>query len=367
MAEITALRKHPCPECGGDAEWNPAKQALACPYCGHVLPWSPGEAREGELIKEHDLISALRNTSREERGWGEAKSTVKCQSCHAIMVFDASRLAQRCEFCASPAIVPHEEARDAITPESLLPFQLSQAQVREALRKWYGSHWLAPSKLKQAALTDTLHGIYLPYWTFDAHVHADWEADAGYYYYVTETFRDANGQTQTRQVQKVRWVPAAGSLEHFFDDDLVPGTTGVPLASLRKVEPFPTTELKSYDPAFVRGWVVERYQVDLRQAADLNMAQMEAVVRSLCSRQVPGDTQRNLRVASQYRGRTFKHILVPVWLATYTYGRTNYQVVVNGHSGRIAGSFPISWVKVFFYIILPIIVFLILVVLVQGK
>ena len=43
MAEVSALRKHPCPECGGDAEWDPAKKALACPYCGTVLPWTDGE------------------------------------------------------------------------------------------------------------------------------------------------------------------------------------------------------------------------------------------------------------------------------------------------------------------------------------
>jgi hypothetical protein len=43
MAEVSALRKHPCPECGGDAEWNASKKALACPYCGTILPWSDGE------------------------------------------------------------------------------------------------------------------------------------------------------------------------------------------------------------------------------------------------------------------------------------------------------------------------------------
>ena len=56
---VTAVRKHPCPECGGDAEWNAAKQALACPYCGTVLPWSPGQDTEGETVREHDLAAAL--------------------------------------------------------------------------------------------------------------------------------------------------------------------------------------------------------------------------------------------------------------------------------------------------------------------
>ena len=65
MAEITALRKHPCPECGGDAEWSASKQALVCPYCGTVLPWSPGKNTPGESIREQELDAALRRAGPE--------------------------------------------------------------------------------------------------------------------------------------------------------------------------------------------------------------------------------------------------------------------------------------------------------------
>jgi hypothetical protein len=154
----------------------------------------------------------------------------------------------------------------------------------------------------------------------------------------------------------VRWYPSSGSAEHFFDDDLVPGTVGVRMDLLRKVEPFPTEHLSPYDPAFVRGWTVERYQVDLRQASDINHGQMDQKMRSLCEQQVPGDTHRDLQVETQYVERTFKHILVPVWLVTYTFGSKSFQTVVNGYTGRIAGDRPVSWVKVFLYVVLPILI-----------
>jgi hypothetical protein len=247
----------------------------------------------------------------------------------------------------------------------VLPFKLSDAQVRDLLRQWYGTRWLAPDRLKKAALTDTLHGIYLPYWTFDSHVHAAWTAEAGFYYHETEHFTDAQGRRQSRQVRRTRWEPAAGEIEHFFDDELIPGTAGVAPGLLQQVEPFPTAELKAYDPAFVRGWVVERYQVDLRQAAETNMQEMEAAVHSMCSAKVPGDTQRNLAVRSRYQGRTFKHILVPLWLVSYTDGPRVYQVIVNGYTGKIAGAHPRSWVKIFFYIILPLLIVLLIILATQ--
>lgn len=363
-----AIGKHPCPECGGDLEWSAAKQALVCPYCGTIAPWSEPQADDpgGSGIIENDLAQALANPAS-GRGWGEERHEVKCQSCHAISVFVGTRAAQRCDFCGSPAIVPHESQGDAITPQSLLPFKVSDGQIRDAIRRWYGNRWFAPNRLKSAALTDTLHGIYLPYWTFDAHVDAQWTAEAGYNYYVTEAYTE-NGQRKTRKVRKVRWEPASGRLAHFFDDELVAGTTGVHAALLRQVEPFPTTsDLKPYAPEFVRGWTVERYQVDLRRAADLNMKDMETQTRKLCARQVPGDTHRSLQVRSQYQGRTFKHVLVPVWLVSYTYGSRNFQILANGYTGKIAGEWPYSWVKITLAVLAALLVLAIIIGLGQSQ
>ena len=359
--------KHPCPECGADLQWNAAKQALVCPYCGTVVPWGQGKESEpgGAGMVEQDLQAALRNPAS-GRGWGDRheKREVQCQSCRAISVFVDGRVAQRCEFCGSPSIIAHETSAEAITPQSLLPFKVSETQMRSSLRQWYGSRWFAPNKLKSAALTDTLRGVYLPYWTFDAQVNARWRAEAGHYYYETERYSDSSGKMQTRQVQRVRWEPAAGSLAHFFDDELVPGTAGVHPKLLRQIEPFPTvTDLQAYSPEFVRGWTVERYQIDLHRAEKLNQEDMQEKVTALCAREVPGDTYRNLQVDATYRGRTFKHVLMPVWLVSYTYGSRSFQVVGNGYTGAIAGEQPYSWVKITFAVLAVLLVIALIVVL----
>ena len=69
-------------------------------------------------------------------------------------------------------------------------------------------------------------------------------------------------------------------------------------------------------------------------------------MQALCGREVPGDTFRNLQVEARYQGRTFKHVLVPVWLVSYTYGARSFQVVANGYTGAMAGEQPYSWVKI---------------------
>lgn len=352
MSEALARNKFSCPACGGEAQWNPGKQALVCPFCGATSPAQVDlTSGGGEEIKEYDLAAALRSIPDSARGWQANKTSVKCQSCQAISVFDAERVGQRCDFCGSSALVPYEEIKEAFRPESLLPMKVSESQVRESIRQWYGSRWFAPNKLKRAALTDTVKGLYIPYWTFDAQVQADWTAESGYHYYVTETYRDSNGHTQTRQVQKTRWVPSSGSLDHFFDDELVPASRGVQPDMLRKVEPFPTKELTPYQAGFLSGWVVERYQIDLVNAARHARERMEGEVERMCARQVPGDTHRNLQVHADFSGQTFKHVLVPLWLLTYNYGARNFQVVINGFTGAIAGKYPKSWVKITFAVL----------------
>src|SRR6187401_22586 len=125
--EVSALQKHACPACGAQAEWNPTKQKLVCPFCGTESPYVFD--RDTGKAKELDLVEALRNLPDEKRGWQAERRTVRCQSCNAIMVFAPDRVGQNCEFCGSPALVPYEEIKAPIRPESLLPFKIDAGRV----------------------------------------------------------------------------------------------------------------------------------------------------------------------------------------------------------------------------------------------
>lgn len=365
MPDITALKTHPCAACGAQAEWNPARQLLVCPFCGTSAPFTLDPA-SGALV-ENDLARALRELPDESRGWLTEKRTVQCQSCKAVSVFDPERVGQNCDFCGSPSLVDYTEIKAPIRPQALLAFKVSEAQVREQIRRWYASKWLAPGRLKTKALVDRVHGVYIPYWTFDAQAVCPWEAEAGHYYYTTETYRDSKGNTQTRQVQHVRWEPASGVVEHFFDDEPVPGTQGVSHRLLEQVEPFPTTELVPYDTAFLSGFVVEHYQVVLLDAAQSSQDAMAGKLREMCASQVPGDTYRNLAIHPVFSGQTFKHILVPVWLLSYLFSAKTYQVVVNGYTGSMAGQYPKSPWKIAFLVLLAIIALFIFMLISQSN
>ena len=318
------------------------------------------------VVQELDLAAALSALPKSERGWQTATRSVKCQSCQAISVFKPERVAQTCDFCGSPALVPYEQSEAPIRPESVLPFKVSQGDVREKVHAWYRSRWFAPNRFKSRAFTDTIHGLYLPYWTFDAQVGAQWTAEAGHYYYTTESYTDSKGNSQTRQVRHTRWEYASGALEHFFDDELVPASRGVPADLLRRVEPFPTKDLAPYDAGYVSGWVVEQYQIDLVAAAKHSREAMDVKVRQMCAAQIPGDTHRNLQVQADYSAQTFKHVLLPVWLLSYQYSGNAYRIVANGVTGAIAGKYPKSWIKIAFLVLAILIAALIILAVTQS-
>jgi hypothetical protein len=358
VAEVAGFARHPCPACGAQAEWNPSKQKLICPFCGTESPYQIDRATG--KVAEIDLVTTLRELPEDDRGWQTDRRSVQCQSCKAVMVYDPQRVGQNCEFCGSPALVSYDEIKSPIRPHGVLPFRIDAHRVRDDIRRWWRSKWLAPGRLAGSALVDTVHSIYIPYWTFDAKVHCPWEAEAGHYYYVNVSGLDSKGRTVTRQERRVRWEPAAGVVDYAFDDEPVPGTQGVNLRLLRRVEPFPTGEAVGYDTAFLSGHVVEHYRVVLIEAARRAQEQMHAKLLALCAEQVPGDTYRNLQIHPVYSARTFKHVLVPIWLLTYNYGRRAYQVIVNGYNGTMAGEYPYSWWKIALLIVLAIIVIVVL-------
>ena len=61
---------------------------------------------------------------------------------------------------------------------------------------------------------------------------------------------------------------------------------------------------------------------------------------------MPGDTQRSLRVDNTFQRLTFKHVLLPVWIAAYRYNNQVYRFLVNGQTGEVVGKAPWSWIKI---------------------
>jgi DNA-directed RNA polymerase subunit RPC12/RpoP len=337
----------PCGGCGARVEFAPGTSAMRCPYCGYEMQIAAGD-RE---IREHALAE-LGTLPRKPVAQLAAYVYV-CQRCAAQT--QSNDTATLCQFCGSP-LVMDPNASGQIVPEAVLPFMLDRNGVRESLRKWINSRWFAPNALKKVTEAESTKGTYVPHWTYDSQTYSSYAGARGEHYYVTETFTNSDGRTETRQVQKTRWYPVSGQVSRFFDDVLVPASMTVPPAKVDAIAPWPLSEATPYQPQYLAGFHALRYDVEPETGLDEAKRRMDAVIREDCRRDIGGDEQRVDGVNTNYTAITFKLMLLPIWIACYLYGGKTWQILVNGRTGEVHGERPYSKLKIFFAVLIAVLV-----------
>ena len=148
---------------------------LACPYCGH----KEAIAESKELVEEQSFDEHL--TIRPEQMTSLATNAleVQCQSCGAKSIFTPPEVAGRCEFCGVQIVAQPKSADPILTPGGLLPFRLTHQEAGVGLKRWLSSRWFAPNGLKRFAEPEAIHGIYLPFWTYDTNTTTDYTGQRG--------------------------------------------------------------------------------------------------------------------------------------------------------------------------------------------
>ncbi|MEM9967967.1 MAG: primosomal protein N' (replication factor Y) - superfamily II helicase [Pseudomonadota bacterium] len=337
-----AEHRFPCDACGSDLRYNPRAQMMSCDHCGQTADVF-SRRQHSQSLQELDLEKGLA-TDLPLAEMEETRVT-SCPNCAAQVAFEGGKHATDCPFCATPVVIDTGTNRH-IKPRAVLPFVVDDETAQDAMSTWLGKLWFAPSGLKQYARKGRrMQGIYVPYWTYDAQTRTRYRGERGTIYYVTRTVTRDGKQVQER-VQKIRWRPASGRVSRFFDDILVLASTSLPKKYTDALEPWDLSALEPYAPEYLAGFRAEAYAVSLEDGFKEAKAHMDRVINRDVKFDIGGDRQRVHDVQTERSDLTFKHILLPVWLAAYKYRGTSYRFVVNGRTGQVQGERPYSAVKI---------------------
>ncbi|MEL7014395.1 MAG: TFIIB-type zinc finger domain-containing protein [Pseudomonadota bacterium] len=344
--------RFPCDNCGADFRFAPNEGKLICDHCGNVSELTKSGPWETPIV-ELDFKSALAGSL--EASEIEETRVLNCTSCGAQVEFDEEVHAKECPFCATPFVGGTGTHRH-IKPKGLLPFKMDEREARAAMNDWLGRLWFAPSGLQDYARKGRkMQGIYVPYWTFDAQTASQYSGARGTVYYESRTVM-RQGKRQRVKVAKVRWTPVRGRVARFFDDVLVLASRTLPKHYTDALEPWDLSEMEPYAPEYIAGFRAEGYQVELADGfAEARQIMDRVIVRDVRF-DIGGDRQKIEHVETSVRDVTFKHVLLPVWLAAYKFRGETYRFVVNGRTGKVQGERPYSAVKIAFAILVGLLV-----------
>jgi hypothetical protein len=344
--------RFPCEACGSDLRFEPGTRSLVCDHCGNVeaIETVVGTAAP---LPELDFGAAVE--ARLSEIDIEETRTSSCPNCGAIVEFDPDVHARVCPFCATPVVTGTGVHRH-IKPGGLAPFEIDETAARAAMADWLGRLWFAPNGLQAYARRGRrLAGIYVPHWTFDARTRTEYSGQRGTVH-VERRVVVRDGRRQTVPVTRVRWRPVRGRVARVFDDVLVLAARSLPRQHTEALLPWDLARLVPYTPEYLAGFRAEAYQIELPDAWAEARTAMDRMIARDVRFDIGGDRQQIHRMHTQVSEVTFKHVLLPVWVAAYRFRGESYRFVVNGQTGRVQGERPWSVWKIALAALLAVIV-----------
>lgn len=332
-----------CRQCGFAMQYQVGSKVLQCQSCGQT----ENIADNGEAIEELPLSLALENLRL--KPLTASDNTVSCDNCGASSQWDVHTQSDLCPYCQTP-IAKLDTEQQRLHIEAIVPFSFEKSQANKQLAKWLGKRWFAPNVLKEmSGHNKQFDGIYVPHWTFDSLTYTDYHGMRGIYYveYIRQT-RIVNGKRQTVEVPvtRTRWFPASGQVRLLFDDILVLASMLIPKTIINQLRPWRLEKAVPYTAEYLAGLKAKYYQLDLGQAFQIAQQRMSTDIELAIRRDIGGDTQRIQSKNTHYQNSTYKLILLPVWYSSFEYKGKNYQTVINGQNGKVAGQYPKSPTKI---------------------
>jgi DNA-directed RNA polymerase subunit RPC12/RpoP len=315
-----------CPQCGGRLHFDPRLPALVCSYCGHNQPVeSPPAADTAEQV-----IDFVLPTTRAHR-WAEARKRLACESCGAVASLDPGHLSSRCSYCGSNQLIESPEAAELVEAQAIGLVKVDAQAARRQVKEWLGKGFFAPDNLLQDAGGFALRLAYYPFWTFDGIFELPWSCEVN------------QGSSKNPH-----WVPVSGSEFELYDDVLIPGLSILEGEQIEALAPFQLKEVVEFKPEHLAGWPALSYDRPLAEASLLAREKVSARVRRRLSVSIePGRDKRSINSGSgRWSGGTFKNLLLPLWVGTYRFHGVTYRLLVNGQTGKVAGTKPRDDLKV---------------------
>ena len=329
------VQEYKCPSCGGGFEFDSESQKVVCPYCGHsedIEVFSRMiEESESQAVQE----SLYENQEFQEWTKDEASGmrVYQCESCGGEILAEETTASSSCPYCGNKVFFK-EHFAGGLKPDFVIPFKFDKKQAKEAYFKHLEGKPFLPSPFKSRNHIDEMVGLYVPYWLFAIKTNA-----SGVYKGKNEkTWQSGDTEyTETSIYEAIREASMC------FENIPVDGSKKMDDTLMESLEPFNPIESKTFNPAYLAGFVSDRYDVDESKSV---LRAEERVKQSVCDLLAETvkeyDSVENISIACNMGQVEHKYGLCPVWILNTSWKEEKFTFAMNGQTGKIIGDLPVD-------------------------
>jgi predicted RNA-binding Zn-ribbon protein involved in translation (DUF1610 family) len=341
---MVTIDEYKCPNCAGAVKFDSSVQKMKCPYCDAEFETSVIAEYQKNAAGQSEAKDSFNWTDDAVKAWKEDEldglSTGSCPSCGAELVGDQNTVAMVCPCCGNAQIVS-KRISGMLKPNYVIPFKLDKKAAVQALKDFCKGKRLLPDFFAEDNHINTIQGVYVPFWLFDARASGNirykatkvkhW-SDSNYNYTKTDHYsviRDGNIDFEK--------VPVDGSEK--MDDDY-----------MDSIEPFNYADIKDFHSSFLAGYTAEKYDVDAGKSQDRAARRIKSSLESAFARSVTGYTSVTPESSAvRVHDGKVRYAFFPVWVLNTKYNDANYTFMMNGQTGRLVGRLPVDSGKAWKY------------------
>ncbi|MBR4910093.1 MAG: hypothetical protein IKZ47_02070 [Clostridia bacterium] len=327
-----------------------------CPACGSPLTYdTSGKLVCGACSNEFEVEAVKKfneeNTGEQGFDWGGYKEKFEtgseklentrvyvCKFCGAAIETDGTTAATHCPYCDNEVIIS-EQLSGSIKPNAVIPFSVDKKAAIESVKNHFKGKKLLPSDFGNEYELGKIQGIYVPFWLFDSGIDGTTNINATNRRYYSDS--DYN-YTETKHYL----VSLDGSME--FSRIPVDGSEKMDDDLMDALEPFDYSGLKEFNPAYLSGFLADRFDDDPDESLPRASSRMDTSARAVfldCASEFDSASIKNTNY--HLVDPSVKYVLLPVYLLNLKYKEKNYRFAVNGQTGKVVGELPISKWKCF--------------------
>ena len=161
------MKVYTCHACGGAMEWDGAAGGLKCSRCGTAV-----KIEDTETLGYHSCDTLPTGLQ------GDQDKVIHCQGCGAEIKADCRTLSMSCPNCGA-SLVFDDSQLSYVKPDGVAPFRISRDCARKLVKEWYGRHWFAPGFASHSLDVEFSSPHYIPFWVFKAHIEGEYSGRGG--------------------------------------------------------------------------------------------------------------------------------------------------------------------------------------------